>query len=117
MLTPPKHPFRSGDGVEADDHQLLKDKILQGSIPSEMLCTVEFRARDLILKVWAAYMRAYLGPKQFFTIVFGTESCWEARHWKDQGTSVLFTNVSKHISLLLLATNLPQILGGGGCET
>ena len=80
MLTTPKHPFRSGNAAEADDHQLLKDNILQGSIPSEMLCTVEFRARDLILKVWAAYMQAYLGPKQFFTTVFGTESCWEARH-------------------------------------
>ena len=79
MLTPPKHPFRSGDAVEADDHQLLKDKILQSSIPSEMLCTVEFRARDLILKVRAAYMWTYLGPKQFCTTVFGTESCWEAR--------------------------------------
>lgn len=41
------HPF---DVVEADDHQLHKEKILQGSILSEMLCTVEFRARDLILK-------------------------------------------------------------------
>ena len=82
MLTPPKHPVRLGDAVEADDHQLLKlkDKILQGSVPSEMLCIVEFRARDLILKVWVAYMRAYLGPKQVFTTVFGTESCWEARH-------------------------------------
>jgi len=78
MLIPIKHPFHSGDAVEADDHQLLKDKILQGSIPSEMLCTVEFRARDLVLKVWATYMRAYPGPKQFFTTVFGTESCWAA---------------------------------------